>query len=164
LDTQVINKVFNIPYANLSPKVSNWLHPIANFEAEIMKGDIEYPEVRDVSVAAVLDDTDWNVYLINHKDVPLEGVLVSSRGYGKIGEDEVETSVLRHFLETVNAKSFVKIEPILEDVFCLNNEYWLSFYINGVIYDKKYIFLPETINSSFFTTVPIIGKKGVLIS
>jgi hypothetical protein len=91
-----------------------------------MKGDIEYPEVRDVSVAAVLDDTDWSVYLINQKDVPLEGVLVSSRGYGKIEEDEVETSVLRHFLETVNAKSFVKIEPIMEDVFCLNNEYWLS--------------------------------------
>lgn len=129
-----------------------------------MKGDILYPEVRDVSVAAILEDTDWAVYLINQKDVPLEGVLVSSRGYGKIGEEEVETSVLRHFLDTVGPKSFVKIEPIMEDVFRLSNEYWLSFYIDGVIYDKKFIFLPETINSTFFSTVPIIGKKGVLIS
>ena len=129
-----------------------------------MKGDIQYPEVRDVSVAAILDDTDWGVYLINQKDVPLEGVLVSSRGYGKIGDEDVETSVLRHFLDMVAPKSFVKIEPIMEDVFRLSNEYWLSFYIDGVIYDKKFIFLPETINSTFFSTVPIIGKKGVLIS
>lgn len=129
-----------------------------------MKGDILYPEVRDVSVAAILEDTDWAVYLINQKDVPLEGVLVSSRGYGKIGEEEVETSVLRHFLDKVGPKSFVKIEPIMEDVFRLSNEYWLSFYIDGVIYDKKFIFLPETINPTFFSTVPIIGKKGVLIS
>ncbi|MFN5372241.1 MAG: hypothetical protein ACK5B6_12340 [Bacteroidia bacterium] len=129
-----------------------------------MKGDIEYPEVRDVSVAAILNDDDWNVYLINQKDVRLEGVLVSSRGYGKIGEEDVETSVLRHFLETIEPKSFVKIEPIMEDVFRLANEYWVSFYIDGVIYDKKFIFLPETINPTFFTTVPVIGKKGVLIS
>jgi hypothetical protein len=129
-----------------------------------MKGDIEYPEVRDVSVAAILNDDDWNVYIINQKDVRLEGVLVSSRGYGKIGEEDVETSVLRHFLETIEPKSFVKIEPIMEDVFRLANEYWVSFYIDGVIYDKKFIFLPETINPTFFTTVPVIGKKGVLIS
>jgi hypothetical protein len=129
-----------------------------------MKGDIEYPEVRDVSVAAVLEDAGWSVYLINQKEVRLEGVLVSSRGYGKIGDADVETSVLRHFLETIEPKSFVKIEPIMEDVFRLTNEYWVSFYIDGMIYDKKFIFLPETINSAFFTTVPIIEKKGVLIS
>ena len=129
-----------------------------------MKGDIEYPEVRDVSVAAVLEDAGWSVYLVNQKNVRLEGVLVSSRGYGKIGDADVETSVLRHFLETIEPKSFVKIEPIMEDVFRLTNEYWVSFYIDGVIYDKKFIFLPETINSAFFTTVPIIEKKGVLIS
>ena len=129
-----------------------------------MKGDIEYPEVRDVSVAAVLEDAGWSVYLINQKEIRIEGVLVSSRGYGKIGDADVETSVLRHFLETIEPKSFVKIEPIMEDVFRLTNEYWVSFYIDGMIYDKKFIFLPETINSAFFTTVPIIEKKGVLIS
>ena len=129
-----------------------------------MKGDIEYPEVRDVSVAAVLEDAGWSVYLVNQKNVRLEGVLVSSRGYGKIGDADVETSVLRHFLETIEPKSFVKIEPIMEDVFRLTNEYWVSFYIDGMIYDKKFIFLHETINSAFFTTVPIIEKKGVLIS
>jgi hypothetical protein len=129
-----------------------------------MKGDIEYPEVHDVAIAAVLEDDAWNIYLINQKDVGLEGVLVSSRGYGKINDEDVETSVLRHFLDAVAPKSFVKIEPIMDDVFRLNNEYWLSFYINGMIYDKKFIFLPESINQAFFTTVPIIGKRGVMIS
>ena len=129
-----------------------------------MKGDIEYPTVSDVSIAAVLEENAWSIYLINQKEVELEGVLVSSRGYGIIEGEDVETSVLRHFLDTVAAKSFVKIEPIMDDVFRLNNEYWLSFYIDGVIYDKKFIFLPETINENFFTLVPVIEKKGVLIS
>jgi hypothetical protein len=44
-----------------------------------------------------------------------------------------------------------------------NNEYWVSFYIDKVIHDKKFIFLPGTINEEFFTSVPIIFKKGVMI-
>jgi hypothetical protein len=55
------------------------------------------------------------------------------------------------------------VEPIQENVFGLNNEYWLSFYIDREIFDKKYIFLPESISEQYFTTIPLLGKKGVMI-
>lgn len=133
-----------------------------------MKKDIIPPVVEDVAVAIIREqneknETEWNVYLINLKKQDIEGVLVTSKGYGAYNDEEVKTSTLRHFLDVVPANTFKKIEPIVESVFGLNNEFWLSFYLNKVMYDKKYIFLPETIIEENFTLVPVINKKGVMI-
>jgi len=133
-----------------------------------MKKDIHPPEVTDIAVAVVkeLDDKGeqvWNVYMLNLKDVTIEGVLVTSTGYGLLQGEGRKTSTLRHFLDTIPPKGFAKIEPIMEDVFGINNEYWVSFFIDKVMYDKKYIFLAESICESNFITVPLIKKKGVMI-
>lgn len=133
-----------------------------------MKKDIEFPSVTDVAVAIVtekneLNQDEWNVYLLNFKNQAIEGVLVSSRGYGEVNQEKRKTSELRHFLNVVDKKSFAKIEPIVEDVFGLNNEYWVSFYLDQKMYDKKFIFLPETITEKNLISIPIINKKGVLI-
>ncbi len=133
-----------------------------------MKKDIEPPVVKDIAVAVVkeqneLGETEWNTYLINLKKEAIEGVLVTSQGYGVFNNEDVKTSTLRHFLDIVQANSFRKIEPIVENLFGLNNEYWVSFYINKVMYDKKYIFLPETIKEENLVTVPCLHKKGVMI-
>jgi hypothetical protein len=130
--------------------------------------DIPQLVVENVAVAIVkekneLNETVWNSYLINMKDVKLEGVLVTSTGYGQINDEKIRTSTLRHFLDEVEPKSFVKIEPIIEEVFGVNNEYWLSFYLDHKMYDKRYVFLAESITEANFTTVPIINKKGVMI-
>jgi hypothetical protein len=45
----------------------------------------------------------------------------------------------------------------------LTNEYWLSFYIDNTIYDKKYIFLPESIVDDNLSKVPLVNKPGVII-
>jgi hypothetical protein len=71
--------------------------------------------------------------------------------------------VLRHFLDEVQPNSFRKIEPIMEDLFGLNNEFWVSFWIGETMYDKKYIFLPETIQEGNHVNVPLMNKKGVFI-
>ena len=133
-----------------------------------MKKDISQPIVQDIAIAVVkeqneLNETEWNVYLINLKNQKIEGVLVTSQGYGFFNEEDVKTSTLRHFLDEIKPQSFKKIEPIVESLFGLNNEFWVSFYINKVMYDKKYIFLPETIKEENFITVPLINKKGVMI-
>jgi len=133
-----------------------------------MKKDIEFPTVTDVAVAVVpekneLDQDEWNVYLLNFKDKAIEGVLVSSRGYGELNQEKRSTSELRHFLDVVDKKSFAKIEPIIEEVFGLNNEYWVSFYLDQKMYDKKFIFLPETITKNNLISIPLLNKKGVLI-
>jgi hypothetical protein len=88
---------------------------------------------------------------------------VSSKGYGEVEGEQVKTSVLRHFFDEIPAGSFQKIEAIIEDVFKLSNEYWVSFYIGDLIHDKKFIFLPETINEENFTSIPLLGKRGVMI-
>lgn len=133
-----------------------------------MKKDIEYPKVTDVAIAVVKDETDgeegWSVYLLNLKDIEITGVLVSSKGYGKVDGEDVKTSVLRHFIDTVPAKSVAKVEPIMENVFHLNNEYWVSFYVGGLIHDKKFIFLPGTIDEAYFSNVPVLNKRGVIIA
>jgi hypothetical protein len=130
--------------------------------------DIPELKVENVAIAIVrekneLDETVWNSYLLNLKDQKIEGVLVTSTGYGEVNEEKVRTSTLRHFLDEVEPKSFVKIEPIIEEVFGINNEYWLSFYFNKTMYDKRYVFLAESITEANFTTIPLINKKGVMI-
>jgi hypothetical protein len=133
-----------------------------------MKKDIAPPTVEDIGVAVVkerndLNETEWNVYVINFKKEKIEGVLVTSRGYGKRDDEDVKTSTLRHFLDDIAPTSFVKFEPIIETLFGLNNEYWVSFFLNKVMYDKKYIFLPETIKEENLMLIPYINKKGVMI-
>lgn len=107
---------------------------------------------------------DWAVYLINRKDVALRNVLIASKGYGNIDGQEIRTSVLRHFFEEVVPLSSIMVERIMEDVFGLNNEYMLSFYIGSEIYDRKYVFIPERVNDGNLVQVPIIGRKGILIA
>lgn len=130
--------------------------------------DIPELVVENIAIAVVrekneLDETVWNSYLLNLKDEKIEGVLVTSTGYGELNDEKVKTSTLRHFLDEVEPKSFVKIEPIIEEVFGINNEYWLSFYLNKTMYDKRYVFLAESITEANFTTIPLLNKKGVMI-
>lgn len=135
-----------------------------------MKEDIVNIPVEGLAIAAVLEpipdtqDMEWNIYIINKKDVAIQNVLVSSKGYGEVNNEKIETSQLRHFLEDMPAESFKKIEPIMPELFKLNNQYWISFYIDKQIYEKKYVFLAETILEANMTQVPIMNKKGVLLS
>lgn len=136
-----------------------------------MKKDINLPVVENVSVAVIKEKNKenqdvYNVYLINSGDKKLETVLVSSRGYAdnKSTGEQIRTSTLRHALNNVEPKSFVKIEPIIEEVFGLHNEYWVSYFIGDQMFDKKFIFLAESINEQNMINVPIIDKKGVLIN
>jgi len=105
----------------------------------------------------------WNVYLVNLYEEKIEGVLVSSKGYGTFEGRDVKTTVLRHLIGELDPHDYAKIEPIMTDVFGLNNEYWVSFYLDKKMYDKKYIFLPESINEEFFTLIPVLNKMGVMI-
>lgn len=132
-----------------------------------MKAEELIQRAEDVAVAIVPelieDQNGWMVYLINLKNTSLENVLVSSQGYGEMNNRNLRTSQLRHYIEKLNPHEFAKIEPIIEDVFGLNNEYWVSFYVNKTIYDKKFLFLPETIQETNFITIPFLNKKGVMI-
>jgi hypothetical protein len=70
---------------------------------------------------------------------------------------------MRHYLERLGPRSWARIERIVEDVFALNNQYWLSFYLRDTLYDRKYIFVAGSIEETNFTTVPLMEKRGVMI-
>lgn len=130
--------------------------------------DINIPEVKNVTLAVARgpeeNDGEWRVYLINNNEFPLENTLVASKGYGEKDGEKQNTSILRHFLETVPAHSTALIEPIDPAVFHLNNEYWVSYYIGSQIYDKRFVFVPDTICEENMSFIKELEMEGVLHS
>lgn len=134
-----------------------------------MKKDIEMPEVEGVYIAIAQEKNEnqedvWYVYLVNDKDGPIENVFVNSRGYlNDLNGNKEKSSVLRHFYKVVAAKSVQKIEVIVPEVFKLNNEFFVSFYKDGKLFDKRFVFVPDSIQEKNFSLIPIVEKKGVWI-
>ncbi len=136
-----------------------------------MREELLGPKVENVAVAIVQEKGEndhiiYNTYLLNLKDNEImEGIIITSRGYGEnvaTGET-IKTSMLRHCMEILLPNEAARIEPIVEDVFGLSNEYWVSFWVQDVMYDKKFIFLPETINEKNMKLIPQLNAKGVMI-
>jgi hypothetical protein len=133
-----------------------------------MKKDLPENIVEDIGIAVVLENETptskvWNVYLLNLKNEAIDTVLVSSKGYGTKDGKNVKTSILRHSIGTVPGHDYARIEAIDEQVFGLTNEYWLSYYIGTTIYDKKFVFLPESIIEANLIRIPLVNKPGVMI-
>ena len=133
-----------------------------------MKKDLPNNIVEDVAIAvALMSETpevkNWTVYLVNLKNEPITNVLITSKGYGEKDGKEVKTSLLRHFIGDVDAQAYAGVEAIDPAVFGLTNEYWLSYYIGNTIYDKKFIFLPESIVDGNLIRIPVLNKPGVMI-
>jgi hypothetical protein len=134
----------------------------------VMIKDLPKNLVEDIAVAVALEGESpesktWYVYIINLKNQPIENVLVTSKGYGEKDGEQVKTSVLRHMIPQLESNKSALIEPIDEETFGLNNEYWVSYYIGKEIFDKKFIFLPESIVESNFIKLPVVNKPGVMI-
>ncbi len=133
-----------------------------------MKKDLPENIVEGVAIAVVLEEEhvearSWKVYVLNLRDSQIQNVLISSKGYGTMNGEQVKTTVFRHFIGNLEANKYAAIELIDEKLFAINNEFWLSYYINGEIFDKKYIFLTESISESNFIRIPYINKPGVMI-
>ena len=132
-----------------------------------MKKDIILPKVDRVDVVVILEDeltNEYNVYLWNHSEDIIEGVIITSAGFGEdpLTGEKILTATLRHSLEVLLPNEVAKIEVIMPEVFGLYNEYWLSFWVNDVLYDKQFLFPPESIIPSNFKLINQFGKKGVL--
>jgi hypothetical protein len=104
------------------------------------------------------------MHLINDTDGPLENILVQSKGYSDLEtKGGKSTATLRKMVKVLPAQTAAKLEPIMPEVFELFNEYWVSFFEDGQMKDRKYIFGPHTIDANFCESLPILQKKGVLV-
>src|SRR6476620_3462768 len=134
-----------------------------------MKEDITIPKVENVFLAAIQEWNDdfmenvWYVYLVNDSDFDLDSVMVVSKAFGTIDGEMKKTSLLRHAFVEVPAVSVVKIEMIEKSVLALNNEFMVTFFLNGKLQDKKYTFVANSINEDAIEEVPILFVDGVIV-
>lgn len=135
-----------------------------------MKDELKGPKVEMVSVAIVEmmveNEKSYYAYLLNLREDIMEGIIISSTGYGentKTG-DRIKTSTLRHSIEVLLPNEAARIEPIMPEVFGLSNEYWVSFWVNEVMYDKRFVFPAESISEKNMQMIEILGQKGVIIN
>ncbi len=132
-----------------------------------MKKDIIRYNVEGVYVAIARKpgesgDFSWYVYLINDNQFALSNVLITSKGYGDLGGEKKKTSVLRQMFEKIDSRSYEVVEPIKPELFALCNEFWVSYYLGSEIYDKKYIFLPESLTDNYISHIDQLGLEGIL--
>jgi len=129
-----------------------------------LKKDIEIPEVEGVFIAAVLEDNtqfrsrDWNTYIINSKQVPLEMILIVSRGF----DSKKSTSTMRHTIKVLPPSSFAKIEYLQDVVLELNNEFLVTFFEGDRMYEKTFTLAKNTVKESALKNLPVMSAKGVL--
>jgi len=127
-----------------------------------VKKDIDFSPVKDVHVVIGQTKEGWKAFILNRNDQKLENVMITSKGYGETKKEKQKTSTLRHMIPYLEPKMYALIEPIDESVFHLNNEYWVSYFINGQVYDKKFIFVPDSIVEDNLSFIKELEMKGIL--
>jgi hypothetical protein len=131
-----------------------------------LKKDIVIPVVKDVYLAVVKEwnedfsSHDWIIYLINDSKEPLESVMIMSRGKHRDGR---KTSTFRHAFKVVPAKSSMKVELIMENVFPFMNEFVLTYFLGATLYDKTFMAPPHSIADINLRDLPIMEAQGVLL-
>lgn len=129
-----------------------------------MKKDIEIPESSGIHVAAVREKNeefkslDWNAYIINDKNEAVEMVLIVSKGYN----NKKATSTMRHSMKVLPAKSFAKIEFLQDEVLQLENEFSVTYFGGGKMYEKTFSFSKNSIKEKNAEELPVIKQKGIL--
>jgi hypothetical protein len=134
-----------------------------------MLKDIKVENNASVGVAIVKELNDslemiWNVFVVNLGDDKIVNVFITCKGYGLINGEEKETSLMRYFLDDIDPQTAIKVEPINPDLFELNNEYFVVFYQNGNMIDKKLTFKENTITEDNLVQVPVLNCLGVLLT
>ena len=129
-----------------------------------MKKDLFIPKVSGVQIAVVLEyndvykTNDWNVYIINEKAVDLEMVIIVSKGF----DNKNQTSVMRKKLDVLPTNSFAKVELMQPELFKLNNQFQVSFFVENQLFDKTFTFVKNSIKEGNLRILPLLDKKGIL--
>lgn len=129
-----------------------------------MKKDIEIPVVKDVYIALVHEWNDefhskqWNAYILNDGNTPIELVFVVSKGY----HGDIKTATMRHSMEALGAKSFEKIEFVQKEVLDLTNEFYVTYYLKGKLFEKRFIIQKGSVTEQNLNQIPLLERDGVL--
>ena len=132
-----------------------------------MKADIEELIGEHLSLCIVkTDQVDengskvWNAILYNHSDNTLQNILVNTKGYGTLNGREVSTATMRYFKEELTDTESFQVEPIIEEVLDITNEFWISYSFDGKLFEKKFIF---SANEHELVTLEQFNAEGYLM-
>jgi len=134
-----------------------------------MREELLGPKVEGISLALVElpiegGEPEYVVYMLSSREDIIEGIIVTSTGYGLDATgQEIKTSTLCKGIEVMLPNEAARIEPIMPDLFGLNNEFWVSFWADDVIYDKRFVFEANTIDPKKFVDIPHLNAKGIII-
>lgn len=129
-----------------------------------MRKDIEIPQAKNVHIVAVKEwDKDftgqqWNVYLVNDRADEIATVLVMSRGKS----EDRKTSTLRHSLGNIEPKTAAKVEFIPSEVLGFTNEYMVTFFAENKLFERNFIFKPNSISEENIIKLPVLESDGIL--
>lgn len=132
-----------------------------------MKADIEELIGEHLSLCIIkTDQVDengskvWNAILYNHSDETLQNILVNTKGYGTLNGREVSTATMRYFKEELVKNDSFQVEPIIEEVLDITNEFWISYSFDGKVFEKKFIF---SANEHELVTLEQFNAEGYLM-
>jgi hypothetical protein len=129
-----------------------------------MRKDIQIPKVEDVHIVAIKEwdkdfkDQQWNIYVLNNKATEISTILVLSRG----NSEDKKTSTLRHSLGDLQPYSSAKVEFITTEVLGFTNEYLITFFSENTLFERKFVFEPNSISEDKTITLPVVDKEGIL--
>ena len=101
---------------------------------------------------------DWNVYVINQKDIHVEMVVIVSKGFSK----KKQTSIMRKKIDVLSANSFAKVEWMQPELFKLTNQFQVTFFVKDRLYDKTFTFKENTVKEGRLRIIPELKKRGVI--
>lgn len=135
-----------------------------------MREDLLGPKVEGISIALVelpLEGAapEYVVYMLSNREDIIEGIIVTSTGYGtdpSTGQ-EIKTATLRKGIEVMLPAEAARIELMMPELFGINNEYWVSFWVNDVMYDKRFVFEAGSIDPKKFVDISHLNAKGIIL-
>lgn len=133
-----------------------------------MKKDIDIPQVENVEIAIVKEYNEdflsdaWYAYLFNNNDKPLEAILIVSQAKGMLDNQERESSLFRHAFALLAPNESLKIELLDENIFKLDNHFMLTYFLDGKLFDKNFVFKAGSIKDKNLKTVDFTDKKLIL--
>jgi hypothetical protein len=105
-------------------------------------------------------ETNFYAYIINKKEFALQKVIIMSEAFENEDGSGRTTSKLRHFHDLIPPGKAAKIEAVDPSVFSFYNRFWVSFYINEQMYDKRFLILPFKENA--LARIEELDLDGVL--
>jgi hypothetical protein len=129
-----------------------------------VRKDIDIPEVTDVHIAIVREWNteyewfDWYAYVINERKLPLEMVMVVSKG----SDGQRKTATMRHAFPVVGSRDSQKVELIQAEVLEFDNQFDLSFFCEGKLYDKSFRFPKGSVSEKTIGKLPLLESKGTM--